>query len=147
MKTTVLYEIAAQNDIDIEYGKLSGEASLAVMYDSNAYAICLNAEKMKTSSEERTHLAHELGHCMTGSFYNRYSSCDILEKHEYRANRWAAENMIPWPELLQAFQNGVVECWELAEYFDVTEGLVHKAFDTYTRRGLLPILQDDELDL
>jgi len=42
-----------------------------------------------TDVVELYQLAHELGHCECGAFYNRYSPFDLVGKHERRADCWA----------------------------------------------------------
>lgn len=93
--------------------------------------------RIETTAQERVHLAHELGHCETGSFYNVYSSLDIREKQEKRADFWAVRRLVPEDEFLNALASGKVEVWELAEYFDVTEDFIHKAVKIYKEKNLL----------
>ena len=95
--------------------------------------------RIETAAEERVHLAHELGHCETGSFYNVYSSLDIREKQEMRADRWAVSRLVPADKLRQALNIGIVEIWELAEYFDVTENFIRKAFEIYKKKNVLQL--------
>ena len=85
-----------------------------------------------TSREERVHLAHELGHCETGAFYNVYAKCDIRRKYERRADKWAIRQLIPKRAWNAALRDGIVEVWDLAEYFDVTEDYVRKAHELYS---------------
>ena len=80
-------------------------------------------------------MAHELGHCKRGAFYNQYSSFDIRSRHEYRADKWAVQQIIPYEELISACESGYTERWELAEYFDVTENFITKAFEVYSALG------------
>ena len=42
--------------------------------------------------------AHELGHCETGSFYNRYAKLDVRQQHENRADKWAIRRLVPMAE-------------------------------------------------
>ncbi len=104
----------------------------------NCY-IGMDPFRIETSSQERVHLAHELGHCETGSFYNVYSSLDIREKHENRADRWAVTRLVPVEELEYAVNNGFTEIWELAEYFGVTEDFIKKAADIYFLKNALQL--------
>ena len=78
--------------------------------------------------------AHELGHCETGAFYNRYAARDIRQKHENRANKWAYKKLVPEDELKQAFLQGYHEPWELAEYFGVTEAFLRGVLNCYLKR-------------
>lgn len=93
--------------------------------------------QIETEADERVHLAHELGHCVTGSFYNAYSEIDIRERHEIRADRRAAAWLVPVEELRYALECGITEIWNLAEHFCVTEDFMRKAIDGYCVRGLL----------
>ena len=78
-------------------------------------------------TQERTHLAHELGHCLTGSFYNAYTVHDVRHRHEVRADTWAIQTLIPAEKLDEAIASGCTEMWELAEHFGVTEEFMRKA--------------------
>lgn len=93
--------------------------------------------QLETEAEERVHLAHELGHCITGSFYNVYSETDIRKRHEIRADRCAAALLVPVEELKSRLEKGITEIWSLAEYFDVTEDFIRKAIENYSVMGLL----------
>ncbi|WP_101697023.1 ImmA/IrrE family metallo-endopeptidase [Clostridium minihomine] len=76
-------------------------------------------------------LAHELGHCATGCTHKVSSLLDLIEKHEYKANRWAIEQYIPFDEMSRAIKQGYTERWQLAEYFDMPEPFIQKALNYY----------------
>lgn len=95
--------------------------------------------QIETDAEERVHLAHELGHCETGSFYNVYSPLDIREKQEQKADRWAVARLVPAEEFERVLECGTVEIWELAEYFNVTEDFILKAAEIYRVKNVLQI--------
>lgn len=105
--------------------------SVSAMSCTGVCYIGMDPFQIETSAQERVHLAHELGHCKTGSFYNVYSALDVREKQEKKADRWAVMQLVPAAELREAFSSGVVEVWELAEYFDVTEDFIRKAIEIY----------------
>lgn len=77
-------------------------------------------------------LAHEVGHCATGCTHKVSSSLDLVEKHEYTANRWAIERYLPFDAMNDAMEHGYVEPWALAEYFDLPENFILKAIRYYT---------------
>ncbi|MCI7650223.1 MAG: hypothetical protein SO436_09695 [Oscillospiraceae bacterium] len=54
-------------------------------------------------------MAHELGHCITGSFYNVYAVCDLRAKHERRADKWAIKKLVPRDKLKNAINSGFSE--------------------------------------
>ena len=101
------------------------------MSDLDNCYIGLNPLMIDTTAEEKVLLAHELGHCMTGAFYNQYSKLDIREKHERRADKWAIKKLIPVDELKRAVKSGRESRYELAEYFNVTEDFMQKAMEYY----------------
>lgn len=55
----------------------------------------------------------------------------LRKKYERAADKWAIKKLIPKDELEAAFQKGITEVWELAEYFEVTEDFVRKAAKEY----------------
>jgi len=106
---------------------------------TGACYIGMDPFRIETTAQERVHLAHELGHCETGAFYNVYSSLDVREKQETRANVWAVTHLVPADEFMKALYNGIVEVWELAEYFDVTEDFIRKAAEIYKVKNILQL--------
>lgn len=98
--------------------------------------IMLDSSKISSSCEEKVILAHELGHCETGSFYNVKSRCDTRGRHERRADKQAIAMLIPEEDFFKAVKNGYCECWELAEYFDVTCEFMYKAMDYYNQKRM-----------
>ncbi|WP_085833875.1 hypothetical protein [Clostridium merdae] len=98
---------------------------------NNRYAIFLDPFRVQTIPEMKRILAHELGHCATGCTHKVSSPLDLIEKHEYKANRWAIERYIPFNELSGAISQGYAERWQLAEYFDMPEPFIQKALDYY----------------
>lgn len=125
-----LYQIAQNENIDVYCLDLLATKSLSMCRNGKS-AIAIDPFTLSDSSEEAVLLAHELGHCVTGSFYNLYSDFDIVAKHELRADKWAIKKLIPKDELNDAFAHGIVEPWDLAEYFDVTEEFIRKAVEFY----------------
>ena len=84
-----------------------------------------------SSVDEKEALAHELGHCEYGGFYNRHSKYDIRAKAERRADKWAFARLVPYGRLMQAVRHGVTEVWDLAELFDVSCEFMQRAIAYY----------------
>lgn len=126
-----LYEIAEENNIEIFCGNIPETKSMAV-----PGAICLDAGLVYSGAEERTHCAHELGHCIKGAFYTRDDPPYIKQRMENRADKWAIKKLVPKDELEQAVKHGYTEIWQLAEYFDVMEELMVKAVCWYQHGNL-----------
>lgn len=135
-KLVELYELAEASDIDVDWFLLGQEQSLSVKLPDGATCIAIDPREMDTLATETVHLAHELGHCKTGAFYNRWAARDIRQKHEYRADKWAIKKLVPKDELLKAIKSGHINIWDLAEYFSVTEDFMKKAMHWYTYGNL-----------
>lgn len=124
-----LYDFAEQLDITIFSFSLPNSKSLA-LEDDDTYYIGIDDERLESSKDERVHIAHELGHCVTGAFYYENSPVDNRGKCEATADRWAVKKLINKDELKRQIKRGL-EIWELAEYFNVTEEFIKKAFYLY----------------
>ena len=97
--------------------------------------MCLDSTLIETCAEKRVILAHEIGHHMTGSFYNVYSSFDNRAKHEYRADKWATHKLMPLNDVKTALHEGYDTPYDLAEYFNLPYDFVIRAMDIYQRQG------------
>ena len=84
-----------------------------------------------SEKSEKEYLAHELGHCEYGGFYNRYSRYDIRAKAERRADKWAFSKLVPYGQIMTAVRQGITEPWELAEHFDVSCEFMSRAIEYY----------------
>lgn len=130
-----LYRLAEKRNIEIINLPLPETASMSIELQDVCY-IGIDNAVLDTNAEERTHLAHELGHCITGSFYNRHTQFDIRQRHENRADKWAVRRLIPPESLDDAVAEGHTELWDLAEFFGVTEEFMKKAVCLYTHGNL-----------
>ena len=94
-------------------------------------------DKSLSDREEKELAAHELGHCEYGGTYNRHSPYEVRAKAERRADKWAYLKLVPPGELREAFRMGVVEAWELAERFEVSDEFMVKALEYYRGVGVV----------
>ena len=97
------------------------------------------SRRITSAADEKTKLAHELGHCITGAFYSIDFPFDIRQRHENRADKWAIKRLVPEKELEKAVADGYTEIWALADFFGVTEYEIRKAIKL---AGLIPPLAD-----
>ncbi len=104
--------------------------------DSGTWGIFFDPARLQTTSEAKVAVLHECGHYCTGSTHAVSSPFDLVEKHEYSADKWAVRNGISEEELDVAVAEGYTEIWELAEYFNVTEEFMRKAVCWYTHGNL-----------
>lgn len=131
-----LYQYAEKQNIEILSFPLPETSSMSIMADSGACYIGIDDSKQNGEAAERVHLAHELGHCVTGSFYNRHSCADLRQRHENKADKWAIRNLIPIAKLDAAVADGHTDLWDLADHFGVTEDFIRKAVCLYTHGNL-----------
>ena len=107
-------------------------ADSATLEMNNRYAVFVDSSSFSTTADLKEAIAHEVGHCATGCTHTLSSPLDLIEKHEYQANRWAIERYLPFEEINQAMKKGYREPWELADYFNVSERFIRKAINYYT---------------
>lgn len=132
MKSLIdIYETAENANIAVDCCDFLRVESMSYMDDDGDCYIAIDPFKLASEQDEKIKLAHELGHCLCGAFYNAYSPLDVREIHEAKADRWAFKQLVPFEDLMNAATSGYVEIWELAEYFDVPESMMRKAIEYY----------------
>lgn len=131
MKLNDLYLYADQSDIEVLTYPMPENGSMSIMERDGRCYVGMDKSVQDGSLQEQMHLAHELGHCATGGFYNRYSPYDLRQKHERKADEWAIRQLIPESELTEAVDAGITAPWDLAELFDVTAEFMCKAIGYY----------------
>lgn len=131
MEIDELYQFADRNGIDVDWMPMRRASSLSVMLPDGSTAIAIDLMSVGSTANHKCGLGHELGHCVTGSFYNRYTPYDIVARHEKRADKWAIHRLVPLSDLKAAVKAGYTQLWELADYFDVTEDFMRKAIWLY----------------
>ena len=129
-----LYILAEKNNIPIDNDCPNDIVSMSVKFSDGSKVIGLSNEGNTTHTKLEA-LAHELGHCMTDSFYAGYSPFEIRAKHENKANAWAANEIIPFTDLCDAVKDGCRELWELAERFGVSHSFMEKAIRIHENNG------------
>lgn len=135
MNTIELYQQAEAADVPVLSLDIPENKSMSIQTGRRCY-IGMDYGVLEDDATTKVHLAHELGHCMVGAFYNRWAALDVRQKHENRADRWAIEHVIPADELAAAVAAGHTEAWDLAEFFGVTEEFIQKAAHFYSSGNL-----------
>lgn len=134
--TLGLYALAEAARIPVLQFPLPETGSVSLQTEHMECFIGMDDKTIPNEQDKKVRLAHELGHCMTGSFYNRHAPRDIRAKHEYQADKWAVEHTITPEELDDAVALGHTDLWSLAEHFGVTEDFMRKAVCWYTHGNL-----------
>ena len=136
MEVRNLYDLARKQNIEVLTYPMPQNGSMSVMTAEGDCFVGMDPAVQNGGVQERVHLAHELGHCVTGSFYNIYAAVDSRRRHENRADKWAVRQVIPVDALDDAIAGGCTELWELAEKFGVTENFIRKAVCLYVHGNL-----------
>lgn len=131
-----LYNYAEEKGIDVDWISMHRAESLSAELPDGSFCIAMDPWKLESISKETVALGHELGHCCTGSFYNRFAKRDVMQKHENRADKWAIERLVPLEDFDQAIADGYDNIPDLADYFNVTEDFMRKAVCFYIHGNL-----------
>lgn len=126
-----LYMIAEENEISVMAAECPNCKAISLLSPSGKCYIGMDYRAIKTEREERQYLAHDIGHCVKGAFYNPYSPFSLIEQQEYRADKQALNYLVPKEKFQKALQEGYTDLWELSEYFDVDEKYIKKAYWEY----------------
>ena len=127
------YGYCKQQNIDvIPFAGCPGPG--ATLRDGEHYAVFLDFGKIRSTRLLRGVCCHELGHAATGALHKVSSPFELVERSEYRANRWAAWHFMRWEDFREAFAEGYTEPWQLAEYFDLPEEDVRRALEYWKDR-------------
>ncbi len=105
----------------------------ATVRDGSFYGVFLDFSKIKSTRLLRGVCFHELGHVATGALHKVDSPYELVERSEYRAKRWAAEQYLTDEDFRMAFADGYTEPWQLAEYFDLPQADVQAALNYWTQ--------------
>ena len=106
----------------------------ATIRDGADYAVFLDSAGLDTQRLLRGVCCHELGHLATGALHKVDSPYELVERSEYRANRYMAQHFLTQEDFRDAFCAGYTEPWQLAEYFDMPEQDVKNALTYWSER-------------
>lgn len=135
MELNKLYDIATRENISIEDFKMKNKA-IIVRIDKEYY-IGLNYSKIEGITEEKELLAEELGHYYCNAFYNSNSDFSTISKKEYRANKWKCTILVSVNDFIDAFNKGLKNIYEIAEYLNLSEDTVAFAYNYYKENSYL----------
>ena len=125
------YDYCQKNQVDIiPYAGCPQPG--ATIRDRGNYAIFLDFTKIPSTRLLCGVCYHELGHAATGALHKVESPYELVERSEYRANRWAAQHYLTEAEFREAFSCGFTEPWQLAEYFDLPQRDIESALTYWT---------------
>jgi len=128
-----LLELCHKERIVLQYVPLcTTDRKLLGLYvcGPDVYTILLDVSLKNNYRKHREVLAEELGHHFMGinrNFFvlDGFHEYTIVRRDENRALQWATDFLIPDKELVYAVsKHSLRSCFELAEYFDVTQSFM-----------------------
>ena len=127
------YDYCKENRVDVipYFGMPQPGATLR---DGSYYAVFLDFSKIMTTRLLKGVCCHELGHIATGALHKVDSPYELVERSEYRANRYMAQAFLTEAAFRDAFNAGYTELWQLAEYFDLPEQDIKNALTYWSER-------------
>ena len=127
------YDYCKENRVDVipYFGMPQPGATLR---DGSYYAVFLDFSKIMTTRLLKGVCCHELGHIATGALHKVDSPYELVERSEYRANRYMAQAFLTEDAFREAFSAGYTELWQLAEYFDLPEQDIKNALTYWSER-------------
>ncbi len=104
--------------------------------DSDTEPVITLDPSVNTLSEVSCVIAEELGHYHTsyGNLLSGDTSTTVIQQQEKRAKRWAYEKLIPLDKFFDAYNNGIRNRYELAQFLDVTEGFLEECISYYKEK-------------
>ena len=137
-KLEKLYDVAYKENIGI-YDNSWSSAKARIFDIDNLYLIAFDKNKLANSKQEKQILAEEMGHYYCNALY--YLNDGIIQKSrcEYRARKWAYQYLIPINKLIDKINDGIVDTYELADYFDVEPNYMYECINFYKEIGMLRI--------
>lgn len=106
----------------------------ATIRDGRRYAVFLDFSQIPTTRLLRGVCCHEMSHVATGALHKVSSPYELVERSEYRANRYMAQKFLTEAAFREAFSAGCRELWQLAEWFDLPQEDVEKALQYWVER-------------
>lgn len=135
MTLTELYEVADDEDVEVLAFPLRTAGALSILEPGGHCSVAIDPMKLESTTDEKEKLAHELGHCIRGAFYNVYSPFDIRARHEYKANAWAYRTLLPHDELWKVSHEIDATEESVADHFGVSVLFLRRAQAYYRRCG------------
>ncbi|MCL2427100.1 MAG: ImmA/IrrE family metallo-endopeptidase [Oscillospiraceae bacterium] len=126
-----MYMLVEDSGIEVDYRRLPKGKCFLIMDENDTPCIAIDHNEFKTQAAEKIAIAHEYGHCATGSFYSKYTPYLDRIKAERRANEHAVYVLIPLDKLLEAVASPWNSVYDLAEHFGVGVEFMQFALELY----------------
>lgn len=108
-------------------------------FKSNALGLCSGnrigiSKSISTNKEKACILAEEIGHYITSSGDITDLNCIENQKQELRAREWAHQTLLQIDDFIEAYKNGCLTSYEIADFLQVTIQFLMEAIETFKRK-------------
>ena len=135
MELNDLENLAERENIKVTNFKMKKKKSRIVNYGFPC--IFMDYSRIDSQTEEKCLLAEELGHYYYDAYYNIDSDQTLIDKQEFRANKWAFKQLISPSKIKNLISKGINTKYEIAEELGVTEDLLCLAYQYYTENNYI----------
>lgn len=135
MELIDLENLAERENIKVTNFKMKKKKSRIVNYGSPC--IFMDYSRIDSQTEEKCILAEELGHYYYDAYYNIDSDQILIDKQEFRANKWVFKQLISPSKIKNLLSKGINTKYEIAEELGVTEDLLCLAYQYYTENNYI----------
>ena len=138
-----LLQLSTENGIHIEFYNFKSPTEAIYVSTPNYPPLIVLSKKLYSScSHLRSVWAHELGHHFTASKSTvqevfQYTDRIDCDREECRAWRWAVNYLVPEDKLTAVIDHGIVEPWELAEFFGVDQKVIDLRFEFIKQKRMI----------
>lgn len=129
MKYDGLLKEAEDNNIEVTEKRFKSHAS--ALCKGNKIAI---NKALKNQKEKACALAEELGHYHTTCGDITWMNTIPKTKQELLARGWAYKSMVGLMDIIRAYNAGVRDRYELADYLEVTDAFLDQAVEYYKQK-------------
>ncbi len=92
---------------------------------------------MILKQKKNVFLLKNYGHYYYDAYYNLNSDQTLINKQEFRANKWAFKQLISPSKIKDLISKGISTKYEIAEELGVTENLLCLAYQYYTENNYI----------
>ena len=101
--------------------------------------IFIDYSKIYSYIEEKSIFAEELGHYYYDGYYSINSNQQFIDRQEYKAKKWKALHLCSPKSLLDCFQKGLYNLYDIAEELKIEPDVVTFAYQYYINNNMLKI--------
>ena len=136
MKTLQVYKKIENENISVLNCNVDGVKGV-IIKTGDKCGVFINHREIENSDEEFMILAHEWGHYASGTLHGLSSDKAYISQCEYRADRKAVLEFLPFERIQEAIKVGCQTANEFSEFLSLPEQFVLKAFNHYKNMGLI----------